>query len=40
MSDWTNNTMNETTASALVPIVFVQTSRGERAFDIFSRLLK
>ena len=40
MSDWTNNTMNETTASALVPMVVEQTSRGERAFDIYSRLLK
>ena len=36
MSDWTNNTMNETTASALVPMVVEQTSRGERAFDIYS----
>ena len=25
---------------ALVPIVVEQTPRGERAFDIFSRLLK
>ncbi len=40
MSDSTNNTMNETTASALVPMVVEQTSRGERAFDIYSRLLK
>ncbi|HCD49988.1 MAG: ATP-dependent Clp endopeptidase, proteolytic subunit ClpP [SAR116 cluster bacterium MED-G04] len=32
--------MNETTASALVPMVVEQTSRGERAFDIYSRLLK
>jgi ATP-dependent Clp protease protease subunit len=40
MSDWTNNTMNETTASALVPMVVEQTNRGERAFDIYSRLLK
>ena len=40
MSDWTNNTMNETTSSALVPMVVEQTSRGERAFDIYSRLLK
>jgi len=28
------------TASALVPMVVEQTSRGERAFDIYSRLLK
>lgn len=28
------------TASNLVPMVIEQTSRGERAFDIFSRLLK
>ena len=26
--------------SALVPMVVEQTSRGERAFDIYSRLLK
>jgi ATP-dependent Clp protease protease subunit len=31
-----NNTYN----SALVPMVVEQTSRGERAFDIYSRLLK
>jgi ATP-dependent Clp protease protease subunit len=30
----------ETTASALVPMVVEQTNRGERAFDIYSRLLK
>jgi len=29
-----------TTALGLVPMVVEQTSRGERAFDIFSRLLK
>ena len=28
------------TAMNLVPMVVEQTSRGERAFDIFSRLLK
>ena len=28
------------TALNLVPMVVEQTSRGERAFDIFSRLLK
>ena len=26
--------------SALVPMVIEQTSKGERSFDIFSRLLK
>ena len=26
--------------SALIPMVVEQTSRGERAFDIYSRLLK
>ena len=26
--------------SALVPMVVEQTARGERAFDIYSRLLK
>lgn len=30
----------ETYASTLVPMVVEQTSRGERAYDIFSRLLK
>ena len=34
-----NNAQN-TVASALVPMVVEQTSRGERAFDIYSRLLK
>lgn len=29
-----------TTASGLVPMVVEQTARGERAFDIYSRLLK
>lgn len=29
-----------TTAMNLVPVVIEQTSRGERSFDIFSRLLK
>ncbi|MDN5248855.1 ATP-dependent Clp endopeptidase proteolytic subunit ClpP [Bartonella sp. TP] len=33
-----NNSIN--TALNLVPMVVEQTSRGERAFDIFSRLLK
>ena len=31
---------SEVSAMALVPIVVEQTPRGERAFDIFSRLLK
>lgn len=31
---------NDTTGIGLVPMVVEQTSRGERAFDIFSRLLK
>ncbi|MFM8313703.1 MAG: ATP-dependent Clp protease proteolytic subunit, partial [Deltaproteobacteria bacterium] len=30
----------ETTSSYLVPMVIEQTSRGERSFDIYSRLLK
>ena len=34
MSDFRNTALN------LVPMVVEQTSRGERAFDIFSRLLK
>src|ERR1700722_16400711 len=32
--------MSIMTANTLVPIVVEQTARGERAFDIFSRLLK
>jgi ATP-dependent Clp protease protease subunit len=32
--------VEETTTGMLVPMVVEQTSRGERAFDIFSRLLK
>lgn len=31
---------NDTYMSALVPMVVEQTSRGERAYDIYSRLLK
>src|SRR5690606_21596932 len=31
---------NETKALNLVPMVVEQTSRGERAYDIYSRLLK
>lgn len=32
--------MNETIQNALVPMVIEQTSRGERSYDIYSRLLK
>ena len=39
MTDRTNASMDPMTA-ALVPMVVEQTSRGERAFDIYSRLLK
>ena len=39
MTDWKDDPMNAATA-ALVPMVVEQTSRGERAFDIYSRLLK
>jgi|SRR5690554_1192309 len=35
-----NKLIEDPTRSALVPIVIEQTSRGERSFDIFSRLLK
>ena len=31
---------NDVQASGLVPMVVEQTSRGERAYDIYSRLLK
>lgn len=34
------STANPTTALNLVPMVVEQTSRGERAYDIYSRLLK
>jgi ATP-dependent Clp protease protease subunit len=34
------NPLNQIVNSNLVPIVVEQTSRGERSFDIFSRLLK
>jgi ATP-dependent Clp protease protease subunit len=33
-------TQQETAAGGLVPMVVEQTSRGERAYDIYSRLLK
>ena len=37
-----NNSQNitSTTESALVPMVIEQTPKGERSFDIYSRLLK
>jgi len=35
-----NNMNNETRALNLVPMVVEQTARGERAYDIYSRLLK
>ena len=33
-------TYDLTTRSQLIPMVVEQTNRGERAYDIFSRLLK
>ena len=33
-------TKDHITMNALVPMVVEQTARGERAYDIFSRLLK
>ncbi len=35
-----NNKATETTALNLVPMVVEQTARGERSYDIYSRLLK
>ena len=35
-----HSSSNETRALNLVPMVVEQTSRGERAYDIYSRLLK
>jgi len=35
-----NNNMSPQAAGGLVPIVIEQTARGERSFDIYSRLLK
>ena len=35
-----NKLIEDPTRSALVPIVIEQTARGERSFDIYSRLLK
>ena len=34
------NSSQETKALNLVPIVIEQTARGERSYDIYSRLLK
>ncbi len=36
----TNNMVSPQSAGGLVPIVIEQTARGERSFDIYSRLLK
>lgn len=36
----TNQAMSPEAAGGLVPIVIEQTARGERSFDIYSRLLK
>jgi ATP-dependent Clp protease protease subunit len=38
MPDYSNNIIRS--ASGLVPMVIEQTSRGERSYDIYSRLLK
>ncbi len=38
--DWSMKDPFETYMNTLVPIVVEQTSRGERSYDIFSRLLK
>ncbi len=35
-----SNTMQETQGLGLVPMVIEQSGRGERSFDIYSRLLK
>ena len=40
VNDMVTGTGLETTASGLVPMVVEQSARGERAYDIFSRLLK
>ncbi len=40
MTDRKNNDENFGITSQLVPMVVEQTSRGERAYDIYSRLLK
>ncbi len=38
--NFNNFPMSQSVRSALVPMVVEQTSRGERAYDIYSRLLK
>ena len=40
MLDFTNGPKHERPMSALVPMVVESSSRGERAYDIYSRLLK
>jgi ATP-dependent Clp protease protease subunit len=40
MSDFASDDYLKTRATGLVPIVIEQSARGERAFDIYSRLLK
>ncbi|MBR9911924.1 MAG: ATP-dependent Clp endopeptidase proteolytic subunit ClpP [Gammaproteobacteria bacterium] len=40
MSNFDNSTQTPAIQSALVPMVIEQTARGERSFDIYSRLLK
>ena len=40
MTDRNDNSKMATITSQLVPMVVEQTSRGERAYDIYSRLLK
>ncbi|RUS21493.1 Clp protease-domain-containing protein [Endogone sp. FLAS-F59071] len=37
---WTEPRNSETRSEALIPFVVEQTARGERSYDIFSRLLK
>ena len=37
---WHNNGSQDTRALGYVPIVIEQSGRGERSFDIYSRLLK
>ena len=38
--NWNSETTSETRALNLVPIVVEQSARGERSYDIYSRLLK
>lgn len=40
MNMMNDNKMMDDPAAALVPMVVEQSSRGERAYDIYSRLLK